>query len=64
MEHSSAARTFLLLAFGISWTVVAVGWLLGVHAVTDPGYVVVAALCMLGPATAAVITHRLIERRP
>ncbi len=64
MEHPATVRTYLLLAFGISWTVVAIGWLLGVHAATDPGYALVAMLCMLGPATAAVITHRTIERRP
>lgn len=55
---------FLLLACGISWATVGLGWLLGVRSTADPGYTLVAALAMLGPALAAFIRYRLLDRMP
>ncbi len=54
--------SFLLLAFGIAWAIAGIGWLLGVRGSEHGGYIVVAALCMFGPAIAAVIQQRLIDR--
>ena len=51
-----------MLAFGISWSFVAAGWLLGVRGTAHPGYLPMAAACMLGPAIAAVVRHRWIDR--
>ena len=56
--------SFLLLAYGISWSIVGVGYALGVQHAAGLGYVVVAALCMLGPASAAIIQQKLIDRAP
>lgn len=58
------AVSFLLLAFGISWGLVAVGYAFGVRQAAGMGYIVVAALCMLGPAIAAIIQQRIIDRAP
>lgn len=55
---------YLSLAFGISWSFVGVGWLLGVRDTAHPGYLPLAAACMLGPAIAAVVRYRLIDRAP
>ncbi|MCW5898677.1 MAG: CPBP family intramembrane metalloprotease [Flavobacteriales bacterium] len=54
--------SFLLLAFGISWALVGVGWILGARHAGHPFYGVVAAVCMFGPAIAAIIQQRLIDR--
>lgn len=56
--------SFLLLAYGISWSVVGVGYALGVRHAAGLGYTLVAALYMLGPATAAIIQQRLFDRAP
>ncbi|HEY0978770.1 MAG TPA: CPBP family intramembrane glutamic endopeptidase [Flavobacteriales bacterium] len=55
---------YLLWAFGISWAIVGAGFLLGVRSAAHPFYILVAALCMLGPALAAIIQQRLIDRAP
>ncbi|HRF81373.1 MAG TPA: CPBP family glutamic-type intramembrane protease [Flavobacteriales bacterium] len=54
---------FLFLAFGISWAIAGVGALVGVDT-EHPAYVALAASCMLGPALAAIIQWKLIERAP
>ncbi|MGV3637918.1 MAG: CPBP family intramembrane glutamic endopeptidase [Flavobacteriales bacterium] len=55
--------SFLALAFGISWCIVGVGASFGVYA-AHPAYVLVAGLAMFGPAVAAVIQWRVIDRAP
>lgn len=64
LVRMTQVRGFLLAAFGISWTIAGIGFLLGVRSVHHPLYVVVAALCMLGPALAAVVQHRFRDRAP
>lgn len=54
--------SFLGMAYGISWGTVGVAYGLGVRDVSHPAYVVVAALCMIGPAVAAVMQQRLLDR--
>ncbi len=57
-------RSFLLLAFGITWAIVGIGYALGVRSAEGLGYTAMAALCMLGPAIAAVILQRAVDRAP
>lgn len=54
--------SFLGLAFGITWGLVAVGYLLGVRDASHWGYTPVAALGMWGPGLAALIQHRFLDR--
>jgi len=56
--------SFLGLAFGFTWAIVAVGFSLGVRDVSHPAYVVLGALCMLGPAGAALVQQRLLDHAP
>lgn len=53
-----------MLAFGFSWTVAGIGALFGVDAQSGLAYMGMAALVMLGPAIAAIVQHRLIDRSP
>lgn len=57
-------RSFLLLAFGITWGTAGIGYLLGVRSTEHGGYIIVAGLAMLGPALAALIQHRRGDRSP
>lgn len=54
--------SFLLLAFGLSWSMAGVGYAQGVRSADGRGYVLIAALCMLGPALAAVIQQRVFDK--
>lgn len=54
--------SFLGMAFGFTWAFVIIGYLLGVRDVSHMGYTILAALCMLGPAGAAVIQQRVLDR--
>ncbi len=56
--------SFLLLAFGIAWGIAGIGYVLGVRSAEHAGYIIVAALAMLGPALAALIQHRLLDKAP
>ncbi|MEO8590420.1 MAG: CPBP family intramembrane glutamic endopeptidase [Flavobacteriales bacterium] len=60
----SRITSFLLLAFGFAWGVAGIGYLCGIHSTADNGYVPLAATCMFGPAVAALVQHRLIDRAP
>lgn len=55
---------FLVLAFGFSWAVGGMGYALGIRSAADPWYAVMGALCMLGPAFAAIVQQRLIDKEP
>lgn len=55
--------SFLALAYGFSWCIAGVGASFGVDA-AHPAYVLVAGLAMFGPAVAAVIQWRVIDRTP
>lgn len=54
--------SYLSLTFGLTWLLAGAGYLLGVTDVRSPGYVVLAALCMLCPAIVAVVQQRLLDR--
>jgi membrane protease YdiL (CAAX protease family) len=56
--------SFLALAFGITWTIAGIGIALGVRATSGIPYTVMAALCMFGPAAAAIIQQRLLDKAP
>ncbi|MBK9515462.1 MAG: CPBP family intramembrane metalloprotease [Flavobacteriales bacterium] len=56
--------SFLGLAFGISWTIAGIGLAFGVRATSGIPYTVMAALVMLGPALAAIIQQRLLDKAP
>jgi uncharacterized protein len=57
-------RSFLLLAFGISWCIAGIGIALGVSAVRPIAYVAMAGAFMFGPALAAIVQQRFIDRAP
>lgn len=63
MDAPRRILSFLGLSFGITWTIAGVGALFKVN-VDHPAYMVLAAACMLGPALAALIQWRLIDRAP
>ncbi len=54
--------SFLALAFGFTWVVAGIGALLGINAGSGNSYVILAATCMFGPAIAAVVQARLLDR--
>ena len=56
--------TFLLLAFSISWSIAGIGIAMGVTPAKQMGYLVMAGSFMFGPAIAAIIQQRLIDRGP
>lgn len=56
--------SFLALAFGSTWALAGTGYLLGIKDVGSPGYVVLAAMCMLCPAVAALVQQRILDRAP
>ena len=62
MRIDRGMRTYLLVAFGFSWIVAGVGAVLGVRADSGLSYVLVAGLCMFGPAIGAIVQHRLIAQ--
>jgi membrane protease YdiL (CAAX protease family) len=56
--------SFLALAFGITWTIAGIGIALGVRATSGIPYTAMAALCMFGPAAAAIIQQHLLDKGP
>lgn len=57
--------SFLALTFGFTWGVAGIGILgFGLNAASGAGYAIMAALCMLGPALAALVQQRLLDRAP
>ena len=63
MDVQRRIMSYLGLAFGITWAIAGVGALFRVNT-EHPAYMGLAAGCMLGPALAALIQWRLIERVP
>ena len=59
-----AITTFLLMTFGVSWCIAGIGFAVGVHHAEGFGYMVLAAIFMFGPAIAAVVQQRLIDKGP
>ncbi|MBK9273970.1 MAG: CPBP family intramembrane metalloprotease [Flavobacteriales bacterium] len=53
---------FLAIAFGISWSIAALGMAFGVRSATAPGYTVVAGAAMFGPALAALLCAHRFDR--
>ena len=62
--HNSNRRiaSFLAMAFGFTWTVAGIGALLGVNAHSGLSYMALAAICMFGPVTAAVVQLRVFDK--
>ncbi len=56
--------SFLALAFGITWAIAGIGIALGVRATSGIAYTAMAALCMFGPAAAAIIQQRRLDKAP
>lgn len=54
--------SYLGLTFGVTWLLAGAGYLLGVTDVRSPGYIVLAALCMLCPGIMAVIQQKVLDR--
>lgn len=63
MEKQRIIR-FSAIAYGYSWLVAGIGWLMGVTTEALIPYMVLAGLCMLGPAIAAIIMQRKVDRMP
>jgi membrane protease YdiL (CAAX protease family) len=63
MSNASDLRSFLLMAFGISWGIAGLGVLAGVDATSGNPYMLVASGFMLGPALAAILQVVVIRRR-
>lgn len=55
---------YLLMAFGFTWALAGIGAALGIQADSGISYLVLAALCMLGPAAAALIQQRRFDGLP
>lgn len=55
---------YVLIAFGFTWAVAGIGWLFGIDTSSGFTYMALAACCMLGPAIAAIIRQRAIEKLP
>jgi uncharacterized protein len=62
--HSPGKRigSFLLIAFGLTWSIAAIGHFLGVDAGSGMPYLIVAGLAMLCPAIAAMVQQRVIDK--
>jgi membrane protease YdiL (CAAX protease family) len=56
--------SFLAIAFGFSWTLAGVGFIFGIRADSGFSYILLAAMVMFGPAIAASVQQRLIDRAP
>lgn len=55
---------FSVIAFGFSWALAGVGCLLGITTESGWPYMLLAALCMFGPAVAACIAQRRFDGLP
>lgn len=65
MNVDKRILSFLLMAFGIVWVIAAVGIFgLGIDTNSGTSYIIMAALCMLAPAIAAVVQQRVFDRAP
>ncbi len=64
--HSSnrGIASFLAIAFAFTWSISGIGAMLGIRATSGMPYMLMAALCMFGPAVAAIIQQRVIEKGP
>ncbi|MBL7964134.1 MAG: CPBP family intramembrane metalloprotease [Flavobacteriales bacterium] len=56
--------SFLAMAFGFTWVVAAIGFALDIDTISGIRYVVLGAIAMLGPAFAAIVQQRFIDREP
>lgn len=64
MEHTTRKiASFLAIAFGFTWSIAGIGALFGVNAGSGVSYLAMASICMLGPALAAIVQYRFIEKR-
>lgn len=64
MTNARRIGSFLLLAFGSTWIIAAIGAFAGIRATSGVSYMLLAASCMLMPALAAIVQQRLLDRAP
>lgn len=64
MSPARRILSFLLIAFGGTWMIAALGAFAGIRAGSGLSYLLLAAACMLMPAVAAIVQQRLIDRAP
>lgn len=64
MKPNDHVLRYLALAYGFSWSVSGIGIALGVRADSGLSYMVVAGIAMLGPALAAMVLQRWLDRAP
>jgi membrane protease YdiL (CAAX protease family) len=56
--------SFLLMAFAVSWAIAGAGHLAGVGSAGHLAYPLLGALFMLGPAIAAIVQQRVLDKAP
>ncbi len=56
--------SFLALSFGISWSIVGIGALLGAERMNGYAFMATAALSMFGPGVAAIVQQRYLDKAP
>ncbi|MEZ4755627.1 MAG: CPBP family intramembrane glutamic endopeptidase [Flavobacteriales bacterium] len=64
MKPNDHVLRYLALAYACSWSVSGIGIALGVRADSGFSYMVVAGIAMLGPALAAIVLQRWVDRAP
>lgn len=64
MDQYRRIASFLAIAFGFTWIIAGTGALFGIRATSGLSYMALAAVCMFGPALAAVVQQRFIDRAP
>lgn len=64
MRPNDHVLRYLTLAYGFSWSVSGIGIALGVGPDNGLSYMVVAGIAMLGPALAAIVLQRWVDRAP
>ncbi len=62
MTDFKKIRSFLLIAFGLTWGIASIGYLVGIDAASGTAYMILAASAMLCPAAAAIIQQRVIDK--
>ncbi|MBK6777275.1 MAG: hypothetical protein IPG74_16030 [Flavobacteriales bacterium] len=64
MHQHRRIISFLAIAFGYTWLLAGIGAFFGIRATSGLSYMALAAACMFGPALAAIVQQRLIDRGP
>ncbi len=64
MHQHRRIISFLAFAFGYTWLLAGIGAFFGIRATSGLSYMALAGACMFGPALAAIVQQRLIDRAP